>query len=167
MSTWTDDAWWDDLRGCSLSQPWCWAVVDEIARKWIENRSWQPPIAMIGKAIAIHAAQSWDKNPVYRSPKGYLVTPSSYLLELGLAPPMRYDDYPKGDVVGIAVIDRIVTKPDTLPADQQRWFFGPFGWVLTSVTKITRPIPCKGKQGLWRVPAPVVTEMREQLRRAA
>ena len=41
------------MKALSLSQPWCWAVMHELVRKHIENRSWQPPIEMIGQVIAI------------------------------------------------------------------------------------------------------------------
>lgn len=157
------------MRALSLSQPWCWAVL--YAGKHIENRSWQPPLAMIGQQICIHAAKSWDGERKYhvkpgsheRWRAGELLTPTGYLLHLGiLNAPGRRDLYAAGAIVGLATIDRVVTKPDTLPPDQRRWFFGEFGWVLTNVIAIPSPVPCAGKQGLWAVHSEIVGQIREQ-----
>jgi hypothetical protein len=159
------------MKAASLSQPWCWAVVDPIARKHIENRTWQPPLSMIGQTIAIHAAKSWDDK------KQYLVhvdaqrvearTPIGFLIYHGYEPPSRKESYASSCIVGVATIDRIVTKADTLPEDQRRWFFGPFGWVLTNVRRLEEPVPCGGKQGLWTVPAELEAGINAQLLRAA
>jgi hypothetical protein len=152
------------VKALSVSQPWCWAVVDPIARKHIDNRSWAPPISMIGQRFAIHAAKSWDKDPIYRGPTGYLMTPSAFFscyVDLDHAP-MAYSHYVSSAVVGVATLDRVVTKADTLPVDQQRWFFGPFGWVLKDIIAIT-PVPCAGKQGLWSLPPHVESAVLQQL----
>jgi hypothetical protein len=150
------------MKALSLSQPWCWAVLH--ANKHIENRSWQPPIEMIGQQIVLHAAKSWDdeRQYVYRE-HGHLglLTPIGMLLAMGLEPPSRRDLYQVSALVGIATIDRVVTKSDTLPEDQKRWFFGEYGWVLTNVLSLPRPIACTGKQGLWTVPAPLTAEIAE------
>lgn len=158
------------MKALSLSQPWCWAVLH--AGKHIENRSWQPPISMIGQQIVIHAAKSWDNERKYRihyatGPErwrsGEALTPTGYLIELGcIHAPCRKDLYPAGAIVGLATIDRIVTKPDTLPEDQKRWFFGEFGWVLKNVIALPAPIPCGGKQGLWTVHSELLGQIREQ-----
>ena len=34
---------------------------------------------------------------------------------------------------------------------------GPVCWVLEAITKISKPIPCKGAQGLWVLPAEIET----------
>lgn len=147
------------MKAISLSQPWCWAVVHPIVRKYIENRSWMPPITMIGETIAIHAAKSWDDDKMY-----FGHTPIGYLLHLGFEPPARKDLYATSAIVGVATIDRIVSRPDTLAEDQKRWYFGPFGWVLTNVRVLPAPITCPGKQGLWTVPPPFELEINTQLR---
>lgn len=33
-----------------------------------------------------------------------------------------------------------------------KWFFGPIGWVLEDVQKLEEPIPCRGMLDLWDVP---------------
>ncbi len=152
------------MKALSLSQPWLWAVLH--AGKHVENRTWQPPIAMIGQQILLHAAKSWDDKKLYpvhvAAQQIETMTPIGYLLYHGItAAPSRRDMYPSSSIVGIATIDRVVTKADTLPEDQRRWFFGPFGWVLTNVLSLPRPVPCKGGLGLWNVRDDIVAEVRE------
>lgn len=166
------------MKALSLSQPWCWSIFDPVADKGIENRSWAPPIAMIGQVIAIHAAKSWDDKRAYTPPKDHCstcrdgfggYTPTGYLLHLGIDhAPARKERYPSSVIVGVATIDRIITEARTLVGlgrpSQKRWFFGPFGWVLTDRRALSRPIPCAGKQGLWTVPEEHEREILIQLR---
>lgn len=139
------------MRFLSFSQPWLWAVLDEVAAKGIENRSWQPPISMIGQRIALHAAKSWDDAAI------------PFFIKLGIEHPARRELYPASAIVGVATIDRIVTTPKTLPPDQARWFFGEFGWVLTERITLLRPIPMKGAQGLRGLPPEISAEINAQL----
>jgi hypothetical protein len=145
------------MKALSFSQPWCWAVVDELVRKHIENRTWAPPIDLIGHQFAIHAAKSWDNLRAYPLIKDGIeypgLTPTQYLQALGFDPPMAYHCYASSAIVGVATLDRVVTETKTLTDEQKRWFFGPVGWVLTDVVKLPEPIRCGGKQGLWAVPA--------------
>lgn len=144
------------MRGLSLSRPWPWAIFDappDVAKS-IENRSWPPPIWMIGETIALHAAKSWDDSAI------------SFLLRLGLDPPGRYDLHIHSAIVGVATIDRVVTTSKTL-GDQARWFLEErpdgkdnFGWVLTNKRKLRLPVECKGRQGLWVVPELVEAAVR-------
>lgn len=139
------------MKALSLSQPWCWSIFDPIADKDIENRSWPPPFAMVGKRIAIHAAKSWDDKCVYKI-MGDTVTPIGFFQRLGIThAPVRYDLYAASMIVGVATIGRVVTDVGTLSDRQSRWFFGEFGWVLTDRRKLQNPILCGGKQGLWTV----------------
>lgn len=129
------------MRVLSLSRPWPYAfVTDELpvaARKLVENRSWMPPIGQIGQRIALHAAKSWDDDAI------------AFFLHLGLRNfPGRKDLHPSGVVFAVATLDRVVTEARTLPPEQQRWFFGPCGWVLSDVVALAVPVPCRGAQGL-------------------
>lgn len=122
------------MRVLSFSQPWLWAILN--AGKRVENRTWAPPIHMIDQRIALHAAMSWDDSAI------------GYFTEFGIEFPARYDMYPRGQIVGVATIDRVVTEVRTLSADQARWFFGPYGWILRDVRELTEPIEHRGGLGL-------------------
>lgn len=144
------------MKALSLSQPWCWSIFDPIADKGIENRSWQPPIAMIGQVIAIHAAKSWDADAI------------TFFIGLDLHGfPSGRRDYTTSAIVGVATIDRIVTRPDALQDAQKRWFFGEYGWVLTHRIALPVPVPCAGKQGLWTISNEVDALVHEQLAKVA
>jgi len=61
---------------------------------------------------------------------------------------------PWRDIIGqrIAIHAGLITSEAEAAPDQVRWFFGPFGWVLSDV----RPCeqwPCRGARGLWQLPA--------------
>lgn len=112
------------MRALTLRQPWAHAVVH--LGKNIENRTWPPSDGMIGAYIAIHAGSGIDRD-------GFE--------ELGL----DRAEVDRGAIVGVARIVRVVTK------SSNRWFFGPFGWVLEDIRPLRRPIPCNGMLGLWRV----------------
>lgn len=139
------------MRVLSLSNPWIWAMLhpDPEIRKMIENRTWAPPIEQIGKTIALHAAKSWDK-PAFQ-----------FFERIGVADyPGRFELYPSGVILGVATIDRVRTgDPEHLPKDiapnQCRWFFGPYGWVMTDAVALPDPIPLKGGQGLRELPPDV------------
>lgn len=153
------------MKALSFSQPWLWAVLH--AGKHVENRTWAPPIEMIDQRIALHAAKSWDKERNYGTRDGRVVTATGYLLSLKLDPPGHKESYPQSAIVGVATIDRIVTSPKSLSADQTRWFFGPFGWILKDVRVLKTPVAATGKLGLWTVPDNVESMVLEQLGRAA
>lgn len=124
------------MKALSFSQPWLWSIL--YRGKRIENRSWAPPIDMIGQRIVLHAAKSWDKDAV------------GFMIGLGIPGPIpARQDITKSALVGIATIDRVVTSPKTLADDQKRWFFGEFGWVLTEVQLFQCAMPATGKLGLW------------------
>ena len=149
------------MKALSLSQPWCWAIL--YAGKHVENRSWQPPIEMIDQQIALHAAKSFDDKRGYHG-----MTPTGFLLSHGfINMPQRKRSFQNSAIVGVATIDRIVTKPDSLPDNQKRWFFGEYGWVLTNVICLPDPIPCRGFQGLWGLPADVETAIADAIMEVA
>lgn len=150
------------MRFLSLSRPWTWAIFDPVADKGIENRSWPPPVDMIGERIALQAAKSWDDDAI------------RMFLRLGLQHfPNRKDSYPFFVIVGVATIERVVTESRTLTPAQARWFFPPtpedpnYGWILGDRIPLRAPVPCKGAFGLRPLPTDVEALVLEQLRGAA
>jgi hypothetical protein len=68
------------------------------------------------------------------------------LRENGINPPTRLElDY--GAIIGkVEVIDCVRFHPS-------KWFFGPWGWVLTNPIHYKKFIPMKGRLGIFNVPA--------------
>ncbi len=146
------------MKALSLSQPWCWLTAN--GHMPLDNRTWMPPITMIGERFALHAAKSWDE------------TAFRYIIEFGIEAPARRDLYVTGVFMAVATLDRVVTEAKSLPPAQARWFFGHrpnnVGWCLADVVKLGGdPIPARGAQGLWTVPAGAESCIAEQMGRAA
>ena len=148
------------MRALTLHRPWCWAIFDlpEGDAKRIENRRWRPPREIIGVPLAIHAGKTFDHEGAEHIAK-----------TMGLAVPPRYA-HPEGIVGVVTVVDVLdegdlytaQTLLDKLPG-QERWFSGPFGWVLADVVRLAEPVPCRGMQGLWTLPREVLVEVAWQM----
>lgn len=65
----------EDLRALTLWRPWDECIV--MGPKDIENRTWKPPQSIIGKFIAIHAGQKYDKNAAVEMVEQKLWSPPS------------------------------------------------------------------------------------------
>lgn len=137
-------------RGVTLIRPWAWAVA--CAGKDVENRTWEAPRAAVGGWLAIHAGQKWDADAVPwirgRVDSRRVGVPAK-------------DEDRSGVIVAVAQLGAVVTSSDS------PWFVGPFGWRLDNVVRLPSPVPCKGAQGLWQLPAGVLDQVRagvEQLR---
>lgn len=129
-----------NVRGLSLTRPWPWAFVNGPFPKRVENRTWRPAASLISTHyIALHAAQSWDEHDrdVIELITGIVVPPKDQHLHSAIFAVCRITDVVEED--GTA----------TLEPSQERWFFGPFGWIVGDFVKLIAPVACKGAQGLW------------------
>jgi hypothetical protein len=139
----------EPMRALTLWQPWAWTKAIGIKR--IENRTWRPPGFMLGQRFALHAGKRWDR------------ASHEALLNNAWTPPPRAE-LAAGAVVATCRLVTVATSADEAArlagADQARWFFGPFGWVVADVVTLPRPIPCRGFQGLWRLPADVAVAVK-------
>lgn len=136
------------LYALTLHRPWAALIVEKV--KPIENRSWAPPAPQLarGQWFAIHAGKTWDDACI------------PFAVENGVAedwftPERRVESA----IVGVARYDGHVT------ASTDPWFFGPVGWQLGDAVAI-EPVPCRGAQKLWRVPADVADAVRAAFRKA-
>jgi hypothetical protein len=135
-----------ELRGLTLWRPWPDAIIR--GGKRIENRSWKPPMAIIGGILAIHAGGRYDKEG------------AEWMKERGLYRPRPDKECPKGVIVGTAIVTGFVTQ-STDP-----WFMGPFGWTLEDVQEFDRPVVAKGAMGLWRLDAETIHVVRARMETA-
>lgn len=130
------------MKAMSIKQPWVHAILCE--GKDIENRSWQRSDR---GWIAIHASQSPRTGD--RLPRGHET------------PDLKTLDY--SAICGVARLVDIVTK------SRSKWFYHPddgsinYGWVLADITRLLKPIECKGMLGLWEIPPNVLRSMKRQL----
>lgn len=147
------------MRALTLWRPWPWVILQapEPARKAVENRPRKYPKALHGELFAIHAGKHYDGDSV-----GFILRVFNELT--GDAPPDSFlaDSQVEG-IVGVARLAGIAIDRLKLPADQQPWFTGPYGWLLSDVRPLKTPIPIRGAQGFWRVPAPVQAAIEAEL----
>lgn len=147
------------MKALSLSQPWLWVVL--YGGKRIENRKWSPPIKMLGERFALHAARSWDQGAFEDLCDG----------EYGDIPnlPQTRAEYTFGAIGGTATLRDYLdgTQYDGIdidthpgcPADQRRFFFGPYGFLLDDVRPVVTPIPVRGMLGFWDLPSDIAAQL--------
>jgi len=129
------------MRALSLKQPWVYAIFR--LDKMIENRTWKPPDRIIGQRIALHASKTIDH-------AGYQVIKDI----IGTFPPTNL---PRGAVVGsVRIVGWMhesgqgkVPDPCMGHLIDDKWFFGPYGWILDKPLVFGQPIPARGSLGLW------------------
>ena len=123
----------------TIWQPWAALIV--VGPKDIENRSWSPPAAIIGKRIAIHAGLRWDDDGAFRAEE-ILHIEGVAKIDDRLSQAFKV----RGAIIGTAVVSGWVLR------DTRHWFLGPIGWLLTYRTPLPPPIACRGAQKLWSLP---------------
>jgi hypothetical protein len=109
------------MKALTVRQPWAWAITH--AGKNIENRDWRTHYR---GPLIIHAAAAMHAAPLPR--------------RLPCRPP---DEHVRSALVGI------VDLVDVVEESCSRWFEGRYGWVFENPRPFRRPIPCKGRLGLW------------------
>lgn len=150
------------LHSLTLLRPWdiaFTATEDELrdcpaGRKNIENRVWPPPAKFIGARIALHAGKGWDEQG------------EAYLTRLGIPKSAIARSEPSLIVAVVKIIEKWQVGTMRLSGDfpyDSPWAFGPFCWRIGDVQVLRSPVPCKGMQGLWRVPEPEARLVRSQV----
>lgn len=143
------------MYGLTLWRPWSWSIVH--GSKRIENRSWFRK-SLAGQWIALHAGKTWDYEGAAK------------IAEVHPEIPRSADAHPLG-IVGVArVVGAYELWAEQAPEGMTweahgRWAFGPWCWVLDDVRAI-EPVPCRGAQGLWPLPADVLARVRERWKAA-
>ena len=153
------------MRGLTLWQPMAWAIAE--GHKPVENRPWPLPRAMLGQRFAVHAGKKYDAKWA-----------AMIREQFGLDVPAK-DDIALGAIVAVATFAGCVDAADVELWDEEAaaahdmdpktvdgvygWFSGPYGFLLRGVQKLPTPIPVRGMQGLWTVPAPIQEQIAHQL----
>jgi hypothetical protein len=143
-------------------RPWDYALVNG---KDIENRPTRPPAALIGQRIALHAGLKYDDAGARVVKRGLGVT------EL----PQRTAGviFAVTTIVGWVEVDTVecrkhdvklmTTDPELEWAVKSKWFSGPVGIVLKDTVALPKPIPARGMQGWWPLPAHTAALVLQQI----
>lgn len=132
------------IKAVTLWQPWASLVVAGYKR--FETRSWSTRFRGV---LAIHAAKrepARARNPFYHA---------TFRRFLYLAGFHRPEDLPRGAVLGTVWL-RDIHAADVISStlDERELAFGDFSpgryaWELVHPVQYPRPIPTRGRQGLW------------------
>jgi hypothetical protein len=169
------------LHALTLHRPWPMVMstkrspADRFAIKPIENRGWPPPESLFGHYFALHAGKTWDQDGADFIKRLWPEMPGSAADHpLGITSVGRLIgvltrggdgiDLGDGTHAGIVLANGI-DAGSVLARLDLRWFFGDFGWIVDNVTAID-PVPCRGMQGLWKVPDAELALVRERWKAA-
>lgn len=146
------------MKALTIRHPYPWCIC--YLAKPLENRGWVPSAGQLrpGQNFAIHAGRM--------VPAMELQNAFASLFEMGCIdqdtklPTLA--DLRKQESAIVAV----VTYGGAVTSHASKWFVGRYGWTWQEDTLIVlpKPVPCRGAQGLWEVPADVLEQMREQFR---
>lgn len=164
------------MRALSLWQPWATAIV--IDAKRVETRGWSTNYR---GPLLIHASKRWNQAEMieHASSWTWCAALSCLGMRIGSGRMKLLEILPLGAIVGVAdLIDCRTTesfalddldarrtwktgeKVDSLDTwtEEMMGNFGPgrFGWVLRNPRRFAQPIPYRGAQGLFEIPAEVV-----------
>jgi hypothetical protein len=131
--------------------------------KRFETRGWQPDPGMIGQRLAICAAKTQvdpDTREKLRDRWMALVKRKvGYCACFSVAGFDNWDDLPFGAVLCHGVLTRVVptekllgefaAQRDPFEEDWGNYSPGRFGWELSEVVVLARPIPIIGRQGVF------------------
>ena len=148
------------VKALTVWQPWASVLVARPDLKPVEHRTWAPPKALLGELVAIHAAK--------RPPKGHGLTIPNDVPNSEVRKPL---DLPLGAVVGIVrlcdalLFDRVDARGhwrgfSSLLGEDVSFYGGAYEWSYPAqgewlwqfadhLNLLRRPIPAKGRQGLW------------------
>lgn len=147
------------LQALTLAQPWPSAMLLSDCPKRIENRDWLPPRKLLGEYVALHGGRLPKSKAEFAEARAALEWVDQYVFQDESGDPWDDDSILKVCVQGIYAVARV---SEVLPASDDPWFMGAFGWVLTDFVAIDPPVPCRGAQKLWDVPAEALALVRER-----
>lgn len=168
------------LHALTLHPEWAWAIAylpPELAKR-VENRSWIPgrknQQLQPGDWLAIHAgALGCSRFGGVWGKRLYQMILTCRKQERGTADKLWRVTIQHNDDLGHhgcldGVPMREATSAIVALARVDYWdreqmtswdVEGPWHWRLTDVRVLAEPVPCKGRQGLWRVPVPVLEDL--------
>ncbi|WP_447978113.1 ASCH domain-containing protein [Candidatus Nitrospira bockiana] len=142
------------MKAVTLHQPW--ASLIAWGEKQYETRSWG---TRYRGPLAIHASRRW---PLKERSMCWRLDFVRVLIRHGIEHP---SDLPLGVILCVVEVQDVVrTELLCGLSDQERAFGnyapGRFAWQLGHVARLMRPLPCRGRQGLWDVPPEIEHALR-------
>ncbi len=175
------------MKALTLWQPWAWAMA--YVGKMTENRTWAPPRDCIGELLAIHGGKTVDREAIADIADEFCTAPLDWIepgemseaREVDGVELVRVGTVDTSAIVAVGVLlgyvrddgsyylcadaEKLTGLPvaEIVKRSRGRWYNGPVGWVWAKRKTMERPVPCRGAQGLWNLPADVEAEVRRQM----
>jgi len=139
----------------TLLHPWPFAVVH--LGKRIENRRWRPSLSA-GMWYAIHGGKAPSAKDVQK------LIPYVEMLHRRNAPNESAPFVTSANCCLTGIV-ALAKHGGCVKESADPWFDGaPYiGWKMDDLFILEQPIPCRGAQGLWRVPDDVAEQLLKQL----
>jgi len=134
------------MKALTISQPWASLIAS--GEKFVENRTWRTNYR---GTLAIHAGlgSKYLKNKELAEYETGAIVAVAWLSACFNLSISKSLDYPEVRSEGCGYTFGEISR--------HKYAEGPVCWVLEGVTKLSKPIPCKGAQGLWVLPAEIET----------
>lgn len=151
------------MRALTLTQPWCGLVASGL--KLVENRPRRiVKREDIGKPFALHASREIDELVFNRLAE---IDPSFDIRTIPSDTPWLRLARITSAVIAVATIDdalyiggcsreyvhELLARRGL--SDQARFTFGPTVYILRDIRALAAPVPCRGWQGFWTLPADI------------
>jgi hypothetical protein len=160
------------MKAITVKQPWAWAIAH--GGKDVENRTWGTGYR---GPLAIHAGAGWDADGAWnrhvigaaqkdQQPGGFYDPPLRVEFDTGSGRTLRL--LPDGRRFILGAIVALAELVDVC-AVQHGCTCGPWAidgqyhWRLANVRPLAKPVPCKGRLGLWGPPEDVEAAVMGQL----
>lgn len=135
------------IKAITLYQPWASAIA--VGLKTIETRDWR---CEYRGPIAIHAGRKWDEEEEAFASR-ILPEDMEFFTRTGI---WKTSPMPLGGIVAIANLKECLATTaipgDRLTARERRWGGydeGRYGWLLTDIRPLVKPIGVRGYPGIW------------------
>lgn len=162
------------IAAVTVRQPWASLIAPGPGLKGVECRDWVPSLDP-GSLLAIHAA-AWDRRKEllhWRKARSLYDLRRSHMPAIPLL-----DGVPEGDsalleyarahgargaVVSVARYLGAMASPVVVGGVPDPWFIARFGWYLDGVRVLGRPVPQRGRLGLWSLTDEALEDVSRQL----
>lgn len=128
------------MKCLSIKQPFAWLIC--VGDKDVENRTWRTHYR---GPLLIHAGLTFAKNVAFGGQDGVFLPPDFF-------------EFTRGAIIGqVGLIDCVTDH-------QSRWATdGCWHWVLSNPVLFGRPIPYKGRLGLFDVPDEIIKGLSHEI----
>ncbi|NIH77317.1 hypothetical protein FHV99_004569 [Ochrobactrum sp. P20RRXII] len=146
------------MKCISIWQPF--ATLAAKGYKVFETRSWMPPKSLIGQRIGIASTK------IMRPEQRAYIERDDFKFFYQRTGLPSLQDLPHGYLLGTAILDRVEFISEEFLEEisaeeyQYGWYeLGHYAWALIDPIELARPVPIRGKQGIYDWNGPLEAEI--------